>query len=90
MTTLQKDILRIRLRNCIQTILELEPELNVLQLRGKYFNSEISMLKNCLHQVDKMILAEDDVQRLETATANFLAELKLSTQDKPQQNRLLQ
>ncbi|MDR2743983.1 MAG: hypothetical protein LBB66_02120 [Desulfovibrio sp.] len=82
-------ILQFRLKNCIQTILELEPDFDG-RLRGRHFNNEISVLKTYLQQVDRMVLAEDDVQRLETATANFLAELKFFSQDRPQQNRLLQ
>ncbi|MDR3358797.1 MAG: hypothetical protein LBN96_08120 [Desulfovibrio sp.] len=82
-------ILQIRLKNCIQTILELEPDFDD-RLWGRHFNNEISALKAYLQRVDRMALAEGDVQRLEAATANFLAELKLFAQAWPQQNRLLQ
>ncbi|MDR2055994.1 MAG: hypothetical protein LBQ10_09045 [Desulfovibrio sp.] len=82
-------ILQLRLKNCIQTILDLEPDFDG-QVWRRHFNNEISALKTYLRQVDNMVLAEDDVQRLEAATASFLAELKFFTQDRPQQHRLLQ
>ncbi|MDR3319542.1 MAG: hypothetical protein LBS77_00940 [Desulfovibrio sp.] len=81
-------ILQIRLKNCIQTILELEEDMDE-QIGGRHFNNEISTLKTYLQQVDSMILAEADVRRLEKATAIFLAELRLPTIDRPQK-RLLQ
>lgn len=81
--------LQIRLRHCIQTILELEPELreNVV---GTYFEAEFSTLKRCLRRVEALPLGEDDVQRLEAATAGFLAELKFPRQCSPRKGRLLQ
>ena len=57
---------------------------------GRYFDSELNSLKDYLSQVDQMDLAEEDVQRLENATATFLAELKLSRQGKTHKRRLLQ
>jgi hypothetical protein len=87
--TSQMSILQIRLKNCIQTILELEPDFDG-QFWKRHFTNEISALKTYLQQVDRMVLAEDDVQRLEAATANFLAELRFFNQNRPQQNRLLQ
>lgn len=66
-------ILQIRLKNCIQTILDLEPE---IQKNGEdSFDDDFSSLKAYLEHVDNMELAEDDVQRLETVTSQFLAEL---------------
>ncbi|GHU92007.1 hypothetical protein AGMMS49974_01630 [Deltaproteobacteria bacterium] len=81
--------LQIRLKNCIQTILELETDLSA-EFLGSHFNNELTALKNYLQQVDNMMLAEDDVKRLEDATANFLAEIRLSNKGLPQQKRLLQ
>ena len=81
--------LQLRLKNCIQTILELEPDMRAGVL-GRHFDEELTILKDYLQQVDQMNLAEDDVRRLEKATATFLAELRLSTQDRPQHKRLLQ
>ena len=81
--------LQIRLKNCIQTILELEPDMRS-GIWGRHFDEELSTLKEYLQQVDHMNLAEDDVQRLENSTASFLAELRLSRGGQPQQKRLLQ
>ena len=81
--------LQLRLKNCIQTILELEPDMKT-GVWGRYFDAELSSLKDYLAQVDQMPLAEEDVQRLEKATATFLAELKLSRKGKVQKKRLLQ
>ncbi|MGE9986518.1 hypothetical protein [Desulfovibrio sp. SGI.169] len=81
--------LQIRLKNCIQTILELEPDMRA-GIWGRHFDEELSTLKGYLQQVDHMHLAEDDVQRLENATASFLAELRLSRREQPQKKRLLQ
>ncbi|MBE6441730.1 MAG: hypothetical protein E7022_05280 [Desulfovibrio desulfuricans] len=80
--------LQLRLKNCIQTILELEPDMRA-GVWGRYFGEELSILKGYLEQVDQMALAEEDVLRLEKATATFLAELKLSV-PAPQPRRLLQ
>ena len=81
--------LQIRLKNCIQTILDLEPDMRA-GIWGRYFDEELSTLKDYLQRVDRMNLAEDDVQRLENATASFLAELRLFRRGQPQQKRLLQ
>lgn len=81
--------LQIRLKNCIQTILDLEPDMRA-GIWGRHFDEEFSTLKDYLQRVDRMNLAEDDVQRLENATASFLAELRLSRRGQPQQKRLLQ
>ena len=81
--------LQIRLKNCIQTILELEPDMRA-GVWGRHFDQELSTLKDYLHQVDQMNLAEEDVTRLEKATATFLAELHLSAGNGSQPQRLLQ
>ena len=81
--------LQIRLKNCIQTILDLEPDMRA-GIWGRHFDEELSTLKDYLQRVDRMNLAEDDVRRLENATASFLAELRLSRRGQPQQKRLLQ
>lgn len=67
-------ILQIRLKNCIQTILDLEPE---MRNNGEdSFDEDFSNLKKYLCHVDEMELAEEDVLRLENVTSAFLAELK--------------
>lgn len=81
--------LQLRLKNCIQTILELEPDMRA-GIWGRHFDEELSTLKAYLLRVDAMDLAEDDVQRLETATAGFLSELRLPRKGRTQQKHPLQ
>jgi hypothetical protein len=64
-----------RISNCLQTILELEPELEKIEL-GKSLLEEFDVLKDFLQRIDSVTLNEDDVERVETATANFLEELR--------------
>ena len=68
--------LQVRLRNCLQTILEMEPDISSLSVRAK-FNTELEIIKEYLDRVEDLDLAEEDVLRLERATANFLDELRL-------------
>ena len=56
---------------------------------GHIFFREFHTLKAFLDRVDGMSLVEDDVARLESATANFLAELR-HVADKAADKRLLQ
>ncbi|MDP3426550.1 MAG: hypothetical protein Q8S17_04135 [Humidesulfovibrio sp.] len=64
-----------RISNCLQTILELEPELEKIEI-GKSLLEEFSVLKDFLQKIDTVALNEDDVERVETATSNFLDELR--------------
>ncbi|MBU1230786.1 MAG: hypothetical protein KKA55_04205 [Proteobacteria bacterium] len=64
-----------RISNCLQTILELEPDLVQIEL-GKSLLEEFSVLKDFLQKIDTVALNEDDVERVETATSNFLEELR--------------
>jgi len=65
----------VRISNCLQTILELEPELEKIEL-GRSLLEEFGVLKDFLQRIDSVTLNEDDVERVETATANFLEELR--------------
>jgi len=67
--------LMIRITNCLQTILELEPQIEKLEL-GKDLLKEFEQLKSFLSKVNHIDLQEDDVVRIEHATASFLDELK--------------
>lgn len=64
-----------RITNCLQTILDLEPELKRLEL-GHVLLKEFGLLKAFLLKIDKFDLEESDVQRIENATASFLDELR--------------
>ncbi|WP_290923042.1 hypothetical protein [Halodesulfovibrio sp.] len=68
--------LKSRLRNCLHTILELEPDLDDIELSHD-LRDEFGMLKMLIERINEMELVEDDVARIETATANFLEELQL-------------
>ncbi|MCM0755808.1 hypothetical protein M7784_11200 [Desulfovibrio aminophilus] len=65
----------VRITNCLQTILELEPELRKLEF-GHTLLDEFEVLKNFLERIDEVELSESDVDRIERATANFLEELR--------------
>ncbi len=68
--------LQIRLRNCLQTILDLEPDMEKYSLYEN-FKKEMTALKDYLKDVDNISLCEADVHRLEQATSFFLQELTL-------------
>lgn len=66
--------LQVRLRNCIQTILELEP---VIQANnGLLFEEEFISLKKYLAYIENMELIEDDVLKMEKATSEFLEDIR--------------
>ena len=65
-----------RLKNCLLTILELEPELERLQLPDE-FRNELLLLKQHFEKIEHIEFYEEDLQRLELATAKFLEELRL-------------
>ena len=67
--------LHSRLRNCLQTILDLEPDLERLQIT-QVLSNEFTMLKGICERLETIRIQEDDVQRIENATAHFLSELK--------------
>ena len=65
--------LKIRLKSCLQTILELEPSMHA---RGENsFDEEFSSIKSFLNHVDSMELAEAEVQWMENVTMIVLAEM---------------
>ena len=65
----------VRITNCLQTILDLEPQLEKLE-HGNSLLDEFIVLKSFLEKIDKVDLSEQDVERIESATANFLKELQ--------------
>lgn len=67
--------LSARISNCLQTILELEPDLERLRL-GHVLIREFQILKTFLARMDRIDIEEGDVARIETATESFLRELK--------------
>ena len=83
--------LYVRLKNCLQTILELEPELDLMLVSGA-FRDELEILRMHIEQVERIEFYEEDLNRLEAATARFLEELRLPFERMPtiQKDRLLQ
>ncbi|SME95917.1 hypothetical protein [Desulfovibrio gilichinskyi] len=71
----ERNNLIIRLNNCLETILELEQDLEKLDL-NRNFLEELEVLKEFMQKVEKVQINEDDVQRIETATGSFLKELR--------------
>ena len=65
--------LHLRLRNCIQTILELEPGIKNSDLQ--IFDSDFLSLREFLSHIDQIQVREEEVSRLEDATAHFLREI---------------
>lgn len=69
------DILGIRLRNCLTTILEMEGSLEHTPL-GPALHEEFVVLKDVMQRLENAAVEEQDVCRIEAATGRFLAELK--------------
>ena len=67
--------LYLRLRSCLQAILELEPELKNIQVAEPLL-AEFTVLKEIYTRLESLLVQEADVKRIENATAHFLEELK--------------
>ena len=65
----------VRITNCLQTILDLEPQIEKLE-NGNSLLDEFAVLKSFLEKIDKVELSESDVERIENATSSFLKELE--------------
>jgi hypothetical protein len=81
----------VRITNCLQTILDLESQLEQLE-NGHSLLDEFAVLKSFLEKIDEVELSESDVERIETATSNFLRELQgpLSRRTRARAERRLQ
>ena len=67
-------ILQLRLKTCLQTILEYETSLFQQETRH-IFGEDLKVLRDFLDRIGKMELNEGDVLRLEEATMCFLNEM---------------
>lgn len=65
--------LRFRLRNCLQTILEIKED-SAFAPYATVFAAEFHTLSSFINQMDEISLDEDTVQRIEKATERFLKE----------------
>ncbi len=72
--------LHLRLKNCLQTILDIESDVERYPLYSA-LKSEMETLKKFLADIQDLDLSEDDVKRLEDATTLFLNELYLPLSD---------
>lgn len=68
--------LQSRLLNCLETIIELERDIERLEL-GHVLLAEFNQLKTFIERIDQVSVDEEDVRRIEAATSNFLDELKV-------------
>lgn len=68
--------LQLRLKTCLQTILELEPDLSMLSIQEK-FHEELRLIREYLDRLEHIRLSEEEIVRLEHATETFLGELRL-------------
>lgn len=68
--------LQSRLKNCLQTVLELEPILEQLAIRHE-METELAKLKTFMERVEGMDLSEDSVRQIEDATMTFLEGMRL-------------
>ena len=75
-SSMEANELRVRLQNCLQTILDLRGELDAMPL-GASFMPEIGSLENFLARLGQVRLDEAEVLRIEQATGKFLSELKM-------------
>lgn len=71
--------LHIRLRSCLQAILDLEEDLKHLTIAEPLL-AEFSALKDIYNRLESLFIQEEDVKRIEDATAHFLDELKGTVQ----------
>ncbi len=67
--------LNSRLRNCLDTILELETPLLHTRMGG-LLAQEFQSLKEVMEHLGAVAVCEGDVERIEAATDKFLIELK--------------
>ncbi|MFO7728603.1 MAG: hypothetical protein R6X11_09775 [Desulfonatronovibrio sp.] len=72
----ESNILQARLRNCLLTIVELEPVLSRLTMHSELL-SEFKHLKDVISKVSKLELSPEEVFRIERATTLFLKELDI-------------
>lgn len=70
------NVLKCRLRNCLQTILELQPAMRKLYRTN--FAEDLCRLQKYMDLIDGMNLEEEDVARLESLTEAFIREVEFS------------
>lgn len=66
--------LQLRIKNCLQTILDVQPSLRNIYRNN--FAEDFKAIKAWLPRIDSMDLKEEDVVRLENVTTEFLREAR--------------
>ncbi|MCA1743621.1 MAG: hypothetical protein ABR542_02655 [Desulfonatronovibrio sp.] len=69
-------ILQARLKNCLITIVELEPVLTKLTIHSELLQ-EFKHLRSVISKVSELELSMEEVSRIESATSMFLNELDI-------------
>ncbi|MFW5730991.1 MAG: hypothetical protein ACOCV7_05020 [Desulfonatronovibrionaceae bacterium] len=87
--SIKHSILKARLKNCLATIVELEPALIRLNLHHELVR-EFTHLKDIISRISEMEVTSMEVDRIENATELFLRELDipLSGMGKPGDRQL--
>lgn len=65
--------LHLRLKNCLETILDLEP--GIKKNNPRVFDSDFLSLREYLDHIEQIQVGEEDVARFECATERFLKEI---------------
>jgi hypothetical protein len=87
---IEESILQARLKNCLLTIVELEPALSRLSIHLELL-SEFRQLKEIIDRVSQLDLSLEEVDRIERATSLFLKELDIPLSYlRPNRDRILQ
>jgi len=70
------NLLKARLKNCLLTIVELEPLLSRLTVHRELLE-EFKQLKDIAAKISNLELSDAEVERIEQATETFLSELDI-------------
>jgi len=73
---IEDNILQARLKNCLLTIVELEPALSRLNIQSELLN-EFNQLKNIISKVSQLDISLEEVTRIESSTRLLLKELDI-------------
>lgn len=73
---IEHSILQARLKNCLLTIVELEPALSRLNIHSELL-SEFKQLKDIISKVSQLDISLEEVTRIENATRLLLDELDI-------------
>ena len=84
--TNEKTILQARLKNCLLTIVEMEPLLSRISVHHE-LKKEFRQLKEISGKIAGLELSDAEVERIENATEVFLKELEIPGEFLPQEKQ---